>query len=478
VKPQITLNLGFTYSGLQALDLPTRTLRLLPDEFIDGMGCRAHILGDVGASAPDAWDAAWKGEKQTVHVWISLNAGGQPDGTPLPVLQQWTDQLIGWAKAAGGVELVVGHGADGKGQWQDSAAIMLSAPDGTKYPCPLEHFGFTDGISDPVFKGQFAPEAEKIAAVGGGKIAEGPYDQATSWSALEAGEFLLGHVDEGQEVPVATQPAGFARNGTFLAWRKLRENVDAFDAYVAEQAALWAKVNGVSDKDEAVATVRAKIAGRWDGGIPLMAAPTYADNQRLMAEYADCLQIALRKPRDDKERARLAQYDLLLTGFRYGDDPDGAKCPLGAHVRRANPRDMLDPLLSPTLGSSNLTKRRRFLRRGLPYQDPTGEKGVIFMAVCSSLFRQFEFVQQQWINYGLDFDAGNDSCPLVGVRPVPTGEEAHPTPVKHVVPGAPGQAPFIAAGIPQFVDTRGGDYFFLPSMTAIRMIAMGTVDPT
>jgi Dyp-type peroxidase family len=355
---------------------------------------------------------------------------------------------------------------------------MLTGPDGTKIPCPKEHFGFTDGISDPVFKGQFAPDVEKIAAVGGGKLAEGTFNPATSWSALEMGEFILGHVDEGQELPVATQPRGFARNGTFVAWRKLRQNVAAFDAYVAEQAALYARVNGVTDPVEANETVRAKMVGRWSSGIPLMAAPTYADYQKLTADYADCIEIALRRPRDDLERNRLAQYELLLTSYRFGDDPDGSKCPFGAHVRRANPRDMLDPLLSATVGSSNLTKRRRFLRRGLPYEDATGEKGVIFMAVCSSLFRQFEFVQQQWINYGLDFEAGNDTCPLVGVRPVATGAEAHPDSVKHVIPGAAGQGPFIAASIPQFVDTRGGDYFFLPSMTAIRMIAMGTVDPT
>lgn len=488
VKPHITMNVGFSYAGLHALDLPTRTLRLLPDEFIDGMGCRSHILGDVGASAPDTWDAAWKGQPQTTHVWVSLNSGGQSDGTPLPILQQWTDKIIGYATAsAGGIELVVGHGSDGQGRWQDSAALMMDLPDGTKFPCPKEHFGFTDGISDPVFKGQFAPEVEKIAAQGGGKLGAGNFDPETSWSALETGEFILGHVDEGQELPVDTQPSGFARNGTFVAYRKLRQDVPAFDAYVAEQAALYARVTGITDANAASKTVRAKMVGRWDNGIPLMAAPTYDEYWTLSEKYAPCLEIALRKPRDDLERNLMAEYELLLTNFRYADDLDGSKCPFGAHVRRANPRDMLDPDLGKpdphektkgTRGSSDLTKRRRFLRRGLPYEDATGEKGVIFMAVCSSLFRQFEFVQQQWINYGLDFDSGNDTCPLVGVRPVATGAEKHPDSVKHVVPGAAGEAPFIAASIPQFVDTRGGDYYFLPSMSAIRMIAMGTVDPT
>jgi hypothetical protein len=95
---------------------------------------------------------------------------------------------------------------------------------------------------------------------------------------------------------------------------------------------------------------------------------------------------------------------------------------------------------------------------------------VIFMGICSSLFRQFEFMQQQWMNYGLDFESGNDSCPLIGNRSQSD---------KHVIPaGGANETPFVVAGLPEFVTTRGGDYFFLPSMSAIRMIAMGTVDPT
>jgi Dyp-type peroxidase family len=472
-KPPITLNLGFSYLGLRALDLPTRTLALLPDEFIDGMACRAEILGDVGASAPEQWDRIWTfspdERARQIHVWVSLNVGANPDGTPLAALDEWTKWLESLTSPAG-VSLLDGHGVDGLGLWQDSAALMQKRPDGTAYAIPKEHFGFTDGISDPVFDGQFEGQAEALAVVGGGKIAIGPYKGDASWSALEAGEFILGQVDEGQEFPVATQPAGFVRNGTFMAWRKLRQHTDVFASEVARQATMFKRASGVTDDEEAQETVRAKMVGRWSSGIPLLAAPTWADNQRLLTEYADCIAISLRKPRDSAEQQRLAEYSKLLTGFRYGDDIGGAKCPLGAHIRRANPRDMLDPLVSLTAGASTLTNRRRILRRGMPYIDPGGDKGIVFMAICSSLFRQFEFVQQQWINYGLEFDAGNDTCPLIGNRLQSD---------KHVIPpGAANPTTFIAAGLPEFVNTRGGDYFFLPSLSAIRMIAMGTVDPT
>ncbi len=116
------------------------------------------------------------------------------------------------------------------------------------------------------------------------------------------------------------------------------------------------------------------------------------------------------------------------------------------------------------------------MRRGLPYgasgvADDAGEHGFIFMAICASLFNQFEFIQQQWIQYGDSFNVGNDTDPIVGMRR---------SGAKFVIPSDPaGTAPpFICANLPQFVETRGGEYFFIPSLTALRQIAMGTVDPT
>ena len=468
IKPAIALNIGFTFMGLHALDLPTETLRLMPDEFIDGMACRSGILGDVADSAPAHWDPIWTRDT-AVHVWVSLNSGAAADGSPLPEMAEWTDWLAGLS--TDGVTLLDGHGSDGTGKWQHSQALMAPiGPGGAMQALPKEHFGFTDGISDPVFAGQFEGDAEALAVIGSGKLATGPHDPEKSWSALAAGEFILGQVDEGQEIPVATQPPVFARNGTFMAYRKVEQDVVAWHADMARQATVWMQVTGSTDREEAEETVRAKIVGRWQSGLPLSVAPNWAEHQRIMAEHADCLEIAMRKPRDSAERVRLAAFEKLLVSFRYGDDADGGKCPMGAHIRRANPRDMLDPQLSDKVGSSTLTNRRRILRRGLPYVDQTGEKGIVFMAICSSLFRQFEFIQQQWMNYGLDFDAGNDGCPLIGNRAQAT---------KHVIPAGPAnETTVIAADLPAFVRTRGGDYFFLPGLNALRMIAMGTVDPT
>jgi deferrochelatase/peroxidase EfeB len=274
-------------------------------------------------------------------------------------------------------------------------------------------------------------------------------------------------------------PIEFSRNGTFMAYRKLHEDVGAFSAYLDEQAGRYAATFKV-DKSRAKEVVTAKLVGRWSDGVPLMAAPTFEAWQTFNAELA--------KAHADNDKPRLAQIALRFTNFNYRQDGTGIACPVTSHMRRANPRDMLDPHFSGDKSSwdgSALVNRRRILRRGLPYgrYDATapadeGDQGIIFLALCSSLFRQFEFVQQQWMQYGLDFEAGSDTCPVIGNH---VAERTRAPEGKMVIAADPADAngrPFICDRIPQFVEPRGGDYFFIPSMTALRMIGSGIVDPT
>ncbi len=481
-RPKVTLNIGFSFFGLLALELPTRTLAKMPPEFIDGMSRRAHILGDVGPSGIDRWDEVWR-ESDTepdrkVHIWISMNAQADPDGRPVAELEDRTRWLLDLVQhSGGGISLLPGHGP-GRAPYQDASALMVRLGDGTVVPTGKEHFGFSDGIGDPVFEGQFDPAEEGKVVVGRGKLMA---DQ--SWKPLATGEFLLGHVDESQQLPPAAMPTLFKRNGTFMVYRKLHQNVGSFHGYIDRSAELYRRVVGVSSSDEARETIKAKMVGRWSDGIPLMAAPTWRDWQAFRASWADIPALRAKPgPRSAEDRARLDEYARMLIDFKYREDQKGIKCPLGAHIRRANPRDMLDPTIESSdpkdWNGSVLNNRRRVLRRGLPYGEsspdaPTddGEHGIVLMAVCADLFRQFEFIQQQWFQYGLDFNVGNDTCPILGNR---EGD------AKFVIPAAPesGDPPFICAGIPQFVTVRGGEYFFIPSMTALRMIAMGIVDPT
>ena len=475
-RPHVTLNVGLSFAGLTALGLPTRTLSRMPEEFINGMRARAHILGDAGASAAHEWDPVWQGHGSTaVHIWVSLSSQSQADGSPVPAFQDSTDWLLALADECGGVELLSGHRGACQ-QWQDSSAIMKTGEDGRRTPTAAEHFGFNDGISDPVFDGQYDPSEVASEVPGGGRI--DTIRQA--WAPLAAGEFILGQPSEAQELAEATQPWSFTRNGSFMALRKLHQNLGRFDSSIADHSALYQRVAGLASAEEARATLMAKMAGRWPSGIPLAAAATYADEQNLLAQWADIpgLRARPRPSRTAAEQARLRAFDLLLTDFRYADDTEGARCPLTAHMRRANPRDGLDPLLGSAghQSDTNLSNRRRIMRRGMPYgdgstRDDAGEHGVIFMALCSSLFRQFEFVQQQWLNYGASFRAGNDDDPLLGPRL---------SPGKFVIPVDPDgrDVPFICSGLPAFVETRGGEYFFLPSLSALRQIAQGSIDPT
>jgi deferrochelatase/peroxidase EfeB len=480
-RPEVTLNLAFTFRGLLALDVPIRTLRGMPDEFIDGMAARADILGDnlpadtndgKGArSIDDLWDPVWldqKDPRRRIHVLVTLNTDmDKTTGAPSERLDEMTREIAGLCSATqGGVTLLSGHRGDNPA-WQDLSAITTRQDNGDFIPLPFEHFGFRDAIGDPLFDGQVPPDLAAERVVGQGKLLP---DQ--SWAPIATGEFLLGYPDESQEIAGAAMPLDFSRNGTFYAYRKLHQNVAAWRRYLAAQAEPFAAVMDIP-RDQAVPTLMAKFAGRWPDGVPLMAAPTYDEWQVVVRRRAEA------ERADDK--ATIAAMERALVEFTFRDDPAGVKCPFSSHLRRANTRDMLDPLFGATdrkrWGGSILNNRRRILRRGLPYgqapdgDDDSGEHGIVMLACCASLFRQFEFVQQQWMQYGLDFGSGNDTCPIVGTH----GKDA-----KYVIATDPasGKPPFICGSLPHFVETRGGDYFFVPSMTALRMIASGTVDPT
>jgi Dyp-type peroxidase family len=470
-RPLVAINVGFSYAGLTALALPTRTLSGLPEEFIDGMAKRWSILGDIDRSLPKAWDEVW--HNRNIHIWVSLNAQVGADGAPVAELAAKTAWLKDAAAKSGHVTLLTGHKGSST-EYQDSSAIMATLPDGSRVPTAKENFGFTDGISDPTFAGQYEPALEAEAAVGSGKLAPG----GGGWAPLATGEFILGHASEAQELPPSTVPSSFVRNGTFMVYRKLHQNIGSFRQYIDGQVAPMRRVNPTLSEEAAKDTILAKMVGRWPSGIPLAVAPSWDKAKKVEQDWADIPLLQAKKNPTPAEKARIAAYQKLLTNFGYKDDVAGAKCPVAAHVRRANPRDALAPNFG-TPGAdpdSALTNRRRIMRRGLPYGDPTAvddgsEHGVIFIAICSSLFRQFEFIQQQWVQYGASFNVGNDTDPLVGLRR--DGK-------KFVIPADPAtdEKPFICANIPQFVETRGGEYFFIPSLTALREIAGGSVDPT
>ena len=406
-KPQSTLNIGFTFRGLQRLELPLATLITFPVEFQQGMRLRAELLGDTGVNAPDRWESLW--HEDHVHVWLGIN--GQ------------TDEALDACQAAVQSSLDETGGATLLGS-QNAAAEVINGK-----PTTSEHFGFTDGFGNPEYLG-----VERSSQPGQGKL----LDDGKTWAPLATGELLLGYADEAGELPVAPVPHLLAANGTFMVYRKLHQNLATFRTWLDRQSALY---GGGKEK------LAAKLIGRWRDGTPIELSP-------------------------DKPDPSIAQDPNRSTNFTYGADAAGTRCPMGAHIRRVHPRDAFGFY-------GRLINRRRITRRGLPYGPfaeegqpvaDTDDRGVIFMALNASLSRQFEFVQQQWVQYGNDSHLGNDKDVLMG---------NHGGHGRFVVQGdsTPGDPPFVCSHLPDFVELRGGDYFFLPSITALGMMALGLVDP-
>lgn len=267
-----------------------------------------------------------------------------------------------------------------------------------------EHFGFRDDISYPAIDGVPTPDRD---VPGRGKLVDG------SWGRIAPGEFVLGYPDErGRNALDGLSPelASLLKNGTFGVFSRLHQDVPAFLDYVQSVARAY------GTEPELVA---AKMVGRTVSGDSL-ACPG------------------------------------RMTDFTYEDDPTGAGCPLGAHVRRANPR---------TNGE------HRLIRRGMPYgpqfvrgaPDARADRGLYFVVFNASIENQYELVQKAWLN-GPAGALRNARDPLVG-----SGSGAR----RMLIEGdaeAP-RAPLLLLDVPDFVRSIGGEYYLLPGLSGLRVLS-------
>ncbi len=284
-----------------------------------------------------------------------------------------------------------------------------------------EHFGFADGIGQPSIEGSGAPVYP----------GEGTLRADGTWAPLAAGEFVLGWPGEtGFAIP-APRPDALGHNGSFMVYRKLEQHVPAFRTFLARQAE---RLYGDASDDH-VELLAAKLVGRWRSGCPLSRSPD-----------ADDLTLATDWDRNND--------------FGYAADAVGVVCPYGSHIRRMNPRD--------GRAGDALVRTHRIVRRGLPYgswlepgDTDTEQRGVAFMAINASISYQFEFLQTEWVNNGEFADLSkHDVDPFAGVR----GEGT-----RFRIPDPPGP-PKNIFDLPEFVTTRGGGYYFIPSITALRSL--------
>ncbi len=403
-----SLNIALTAEGLRALGVKDDTLRTFPPAYLDGMSSerRSRVLGDAGENSPKCWD------------W-----GGEPSSLPHVLLLIYSDEESGLVRQ--------------EEHWlppADSGLAVITTLEAGRQPDQREHFGFMDGVGQPTFTGSGRVRAQE--------------DRTGHVTELPPGEFVLGHVNEyGVRSPTPTvaaeadpgsilpeSPAAKGRrdlglNGTYLVFRQISQDVAGFWRFIYQTAeAMWP---GDADGPERLAS---KFVGRWRSGSPLVLSPE-----------------------QDGEK--------MTNDFEYaGLDPHGLRCPFGAHIRRANPRDALGPDPKEALASA---RRHRLMRRGRAYgkrlddrlKDDAVPRGLHFICLGTDLERQFEFVQQTWINNPVFAGLFKEVDPLVGDQAQAGTFTIEAEPLRRRV-----------QGLGAFTRIRGGGYFFLPSVRALRFL--------
>jgi Dyp-type peroxidase family len=392
------VNVALTASGVARLGAGTAGF---PDAFRQGMAARARRLGDDGPSAPERWVGPFAAGVDA----LLLLAADDPGALAGLV----TEHVLALGRA--GIRVAF-----------DQAGETRADQPGH------EHFGFRDGISQPGIRGVTARRNPADPD-------QGDPGQDLLWP----GEFVLGHPTQiprpqpGQDTndepgPISRSGPSWTRNGSYLVFRRLRQDVPGFRAFVAATAA----AQGISPD-----LMGAKLVGRFPSGAPLEAGgddPANLDPSR-------------------------------INDFEFGADPDGRVVPRAAHIRKVYPRD------SRTRdGGESETQTHRMLRRGIPYgpsydgspASAAADRGLLFLCYQSSIERQFEFVQSRWVN-DEDFPRRGDGVdPLVSQR---GGDRSFTL---------PGGRPDHVALLQRFVTTTGGAYLFQPSISALRQLAAGT----
>jgi deferrochelatase/peroxidase EfeB len=304
--------------------------------------------------------------------------------------------------------------------WRADGMALMEVRDGETVPTFKVHFGYTDGISMTTIRG--GPERY-------------PADHQ---QPCEPWLFVLRDEAENYFVP---EPRELGLNGSFAVFKMIETDVVGFENYLQSHKA-------TIDPE----LLAAKICGRWRNGVPLMLSP-------------------------DTDSPSGGIPPEQLNNFEYvnadgSGDPRGLRCPVGAHMRRINPRGQ--PITGQGQpGGSNNT--HRLIRRGLPYgpvYDPAQphdgiERGLLGYFINSSIENQYEFVLGHWVNDS-EF-AGSvrlnpkSKDPMIGTQ--------DPAESIFVVPQANGAAPIKLTGFSSFVTTKAAAYCFLPSITAMKFIA-------
>jgi Dyp-type peroxidase family len=436
-------NIAFSRSGIEKLTSSAEADGLPDDAFREGMPARAvALLGDPADAAspfhPDHWRIGATGN---IPDAVLIVASDQ-QSTIGPLL----DALLS-ATGGSGLRLVV---------TQDGAARADQRGH--------EHFGFKDGISQPGVRGRASSRHDDF-------ITPRLIDPADPLSATHArpgqplimpGQFVLGYDTQspmdGTPQAAASLQFSWYRNGSFLVFRRLRQDVAAFRSFVSDAAATLARSPGFSYVTPDL--FASLLVGRWPDGSPITRAPGAPTASMAQGIASNAFAFT----NDMPAVALLAgvEPDAIPSAPA---DPFGTLCPHWAHIRKVNPRDDVTDL-----GDEFDTLTRRMLRRGIPYGDslPVGsaddgrDRGLLFLAYHASIEQSFERLTSDWLNKTQNPNPdGHD--PIIGqtnaggsrVRRIVVPSRTDPT----------GSCPISVAR--EWVLPTGGGYFFAPSVSAL-----------
>ncbi|OHV88182.1 cytochrome P450 [Mesorhizobium sp. ORS 3428] len=428
------MTVAFGPDGLRRLGLrggvDDDPLDTFPAAFRHGMGNpqRSRILDDSGPDAPDKWQ--WGSARTPVDAVVICYAE-KPAVLKAEITAAKRKTTGAGMKIVAELPLVVNREpkTDGAKPQQNGRSERQRA---------YEHFGFADGISQPIVKG--TSRANKGAAsmhlvapgefLFGYRDEHGFYPASPSVQAAQDRAGILSQVRRNRQIPgQPPPPRDFGRNGSFLVVRQFEQHVELFSDYCKHAAARAAQETG--DDTVTPRWVAAKMLGRWQDGSSLVRNP-------------------------DGRPGRGADNDFALGA----EDPQGHRCPLGSHIRRSNPRDSLGEDRETQI---RIGKRHRILRVGRTYEkkgrDGKAEKGLLFMCLNADIERQYEFIQQTWVSSNSFQGLVGEKDPTIGARDgggrfsIPSWEKVT-----------------VLKDMPQFVTTKGGGYFFMPSRSALRYL--------
>ncbi len=446
---------GCSAAGLAKFEAPNMVAgglaEAFPTSFRIGMADRGHALGDTGGASADRWR------------WGDTPRAGQVAEAVIFIYAESADDLAYASMVHSG--LIENYGGRVINVTDCAPARIDQAADQHDF----EHFGYRDGISQPVIKGtqrslkdvparDIVEPGEFILGYADGQgffppSALLPPEADTAHNLPQLSEVDLSRFPDFGNQTAKQLPRDFGRNGSFLVVRELSQDVDGFEKFVRDKAEeikvnyrdIYKVIGQYPDKE----WVKAKLMGRWPNGRPMIGNP-------------------VNQPQSNPNDPDFAKWSAAEreNDFAYGaDDPQGMACPFGSHIRRSNPRDSKQP---GDVTEQKITNRHRLLRRGRTYvrksENGAVERGMLFVSLCTDLERQFEFVQQVWCNSPSFHGLAKEPDPICGFD-VPDLDSRCPAERSFTIPTAAGSLKI--TGMQNFVQVMAGGYFFMPSRSAL-----------